>query len=58
VVSLSVPEVRHLLASLLWRVASDAALVWAWSLWRRGHQAIARACHYKRHAKQREYLQL
>jgi hypothetical protein len=49
-----VPEVRHLLGLLLWRLASDAALVWAWSQWRRAHQAIARACHYKRRAKQRK----
>jgi len=53
-----VPEVRHLLGSLLWRVAGDAALLWAWSLWRRAHQAVARACHYKRRAKQQENLQL
>jgi hypothetical protein len=53
-----VPEVRHLLGLLLWRLASDAALVWAWSQWRRAHQAMARACHYKRRAKQRKNLQL
>jgi hypothetical protein len=55
---LSVPEVRRLLGALRWRVAGGAAFAWAWSLWRRAHQAVARACHYKRRAKGRENLQL
>jgi hypothetical protein len=50
--------VGHLVGSLLWRAVTDAPFLWAWSLWRRAHQAVARACHYKRRAKQREHLQL
>lgn len=55
---MSVGEIRHLLGSLLWGAAGGAAFMWAWSLWRRTHQATARACHYKRRAKKRDNLQL
>jgi hypothetical protein len=43
-----VPEVRVLLLRLAWGRLSEAERVLAWSEWRRGHQAVARRCHYKR----------
>jgi hypothetical protein len=47
-VPLSVPEVRRLLAALVWRLADDPNVVLAWSGWRRRHQARARRCHWRR----------
>lgn len=47
-VSLTVPEVRRLLSALLWSWTPSAAYVFAWSTWRRVHQAIAKFYHYKR----------
>ena len=45
---LSVPEVRRLLLGLIWTALPEAERVLAWSQWRRGHQAKARECHYKK----------
>jgi hypothetical protein len=47
---LTVPEIRH----VLWAVgqadsAEATSFVFAWSHWRRRHQAQARRCHYQRH---------
>jgi hypothetical protein len=47
---LTVPEIRH----VLWAVgqagsAQATSFVFAWSHWRRRHQARARRCHYQRH---------
>ena len=47
-VSLTVPEVRRLLARLVWPPHSDLRQVLAWSTWRRRHQARARRAHYQR----------
>jgi SRSO17 transposase len=44
-VPLSVPEARHLLAALLFPLASSVTQVVAWSTWRRRHQRRARCCH-------------
>lgn len=44
-------EIRRLLVGLLTRPV-PAALQLRWSRWRRRHQAIARACHYKRRLEQ------
>ncbi len=44
---LSVPEVRRLLLRLAWALLPSAERVLAWSMWRRRHQYLARACHYK-----------
>lgn len=45
---LSVPEVRHLLARLLWPASCSAPRVLAWSWWRRCHQGRASYYHTKR----------
>lgn len=48
---LTVPEVRHLLAQLIWPSPSSAYGVLAWSWWRRGHQRRASYYHTKRRLK-------
>jgi hypothetical protein len=45
---LSVPEVRRLLWRLVWVVVQPAEQVLRWSRWRRRHQAVAKAAHYKK----------
>jgi SRSO17 transposase len=51
VLVLSIPEVRHLLARLIWHPSSSAPLVLAWSWWRRCHQHRASYYHTKRRLK-------
>jgi hypothetical protein len=48
----SVPEIRHLLARLVLAVVPLRELLLEWSLWRRRHQAAARAAHLKSRRKQ------
>jgi len=43
----SVPEIRYLIARLLLRPPSRPAFVFAWSRWRRHHQARAARAHYR-----------
>jgi hypothetical protein len=43
---LTVPEVRHLLAHLIWPALTTVSLVLAWSNWRRCHRSWA--CYYHR----------
>jgi len=50
-VPLSVPEVRHVLAQLLFPLPSSVKLVLAWSAWRRGHQRLACFFHTRRRVK-------
>jgi SRSO17 transposase len=45
---LTIPEVRHLLAQLLWPPPRSAILVLSWSWWRRCHQSRASYFHTKR----------
>jgi hypothetical protein len=45
---LTVPEVRHLLARLIWPASSSVRRVLAWSWWRRVHQSWASYYHTKR----------
>ena len=45
---LTIPEVRHVLAYLLWPPPRSATLVLAWSWWRRCHQSRASFFHTKR----------
>jgi SRSO17 transposase len=45
---LTVPEVRHLLATLIWPTATNAQLMLAWSWWRRCHRGVASYYHTKR----------
>jgi len=51
VLPLTVPEVRHLLARLIWPSSSSACRVLAWSWWRRSHQSRASYYHTKRRLK-------
>ncbi len=51
VLPLTVPEVRHLLARLIWPSSSSACRVLAWSWWRRCHQSHASYYHTKRRLK-------
>jgi len=44
---LSVAEIRKLLWRLIWAGEPAVGFVLEWSVWRRRHQARARACHYK-----------
>ena len=48
---LTVPEVRHLLARLIWPASSSVRRVLAWSWWRRCHQRRASSYHTKRRLK-------
>ncbi len=45
---LTVPEVHHLLAHLIWPAPSSVRLVLAWSWWRRCHRSCASYFHTKR----------
>jgi hypothetical protein len=49
-IGLTCNEAQHLFAALLTRPAGDLAHRLRWSVWRRRHQARARACHYRRQA--------
>jgi SRSO17 transposase len=48
---LTVPEVRHLLGSLLWPPPSQVGLLLAWSAWRRWHRQQACFSHTRRRLK-------
>jgi hypothetical protein len=52
VLPLTVPEVRHLLARLIWPSSSSVHRVLAWSWWRRCHQSHASYYHTKRRLDQ------
>lgn len=44
----SVAELRHVLGCVALVRPFTSGYYRLWSLWRRVHQAIARACHYRR----------
>jgi SRSO17 transposase len=48
---LTVPEVRHLLGSLIWPTSTNAKLVLAWSWWRRRHRGMASSYHTRARLK-------
>jgi len=50
----TVAEIRTLIMRLIMRRPHAPAFIFAWSLWRRKHQAQAMIAHYKK----RKYLQL
>jgi SRSO17 transposase len=50
-ISLTIPEVCHLLARLIWPSSSSTHRVLAWSWWRRCHQSTASYSHKKRRLK-------
>jgi len=45
---LTIPEVRHLLARLIWPASTNAKFVLAWSGWRRRHRGMSSYYHTKR----------
>ena len=47
-VALSVGEIRHLISRLLLVLGIALEAIFAWSCWRRMHQAVAKLCHWKR----------
>ncbi|WP_373307112.1 hypothetical protein [Streptomyces longisporoflavus] len=49
-ITLTVPEIRHLLGSVFDSPAVTVARLLHWSNWRRRHQATARRSHYRRRA--------
>ena len=49
-ITLTVPEIRHLLAIVFHPPTPSVARLLHWSAWRRRHQATARRCHYRRRA--------
>jgi SRSO17 transposase len=51
-IALTCNEIQHLFAALVIQPARDAWHQVRWSIWRRRHQAHARACHYQRQATQ------
>ena len=44
-------EIRRLFDKLILARIATTDTIWAWSLWRRKHQATARACHYQRRSE-------
>ena len=46
-VDLSVCEIRHLISRFLLVVGLALEPIFAWSVWRRIHQAVAKLCHWK-----------
>jgi hypothetical protein len=44
----TLPEIRRLLISLLYRYLPEPDHAWAWSRWRRRRQYQGRRCHYQR----------
>jgi SRSO17 transposase len=47
VVGFSVGEIRHLISRLLVMMGISLEHIFAWSVWRRMHQAVAKACHWQ-----------
>jgi hypothetical protein len=48
----SVPEIRYLLARMIFRPPVTPIFVMAWSYWRRRHQITAANAHYRRRQMQ------
>jgi hypothetical protein len=46
-IRLTVAEIRRLLWRLVWLIVPATTFILGWSQWRRHHQALAMACHYK-----------
>lgn len=46
-VDLSVGEIRHPISRLLLAVGLPLEPIFAWSFWRRMHQAVAKLCHWQ-----------
>lgn len=54
----TVPEVQHLLASVVLGALPTPPLVLHWSRWRRRHQARAQNAHYRTRQRRRQAVQL
>jgi hypothetical protein len=50
------PEIRSLIAKLVLTIRTHPAFVWAWSRWRREHQAQAALSHWRRHSDKQPQL--
>ncbi len=50
------PEIRSLIAKLLLTIRTHPAFVWAWSRWRRDHQAQAAISHRKQRSDKQPQL--
>jgi hypothetical protein len=48
---LTTSELRRLIAHLVLSARHHPAFVWAWSRWRRQHQATAAHCHRQRQTR-------
>jgi hypothetical protein len=48
VIPYTLPEVLRVIWQLFWHQVIIPAHALAWSFFRRHHQAVAQACHYKR----------
>lgn len=46
-IALTMPEIRHLLATIVFGPSRSTSQILHWSQWRRRHQANARRCHYQ-----------
>jgi hypothetical protein len=49
VVDFSLGEIRHLISRLLLSMGIALEHIFAWSIWRRMHQAVAKACQWQAH---------
>ncbi|MGP3947132.1 IS701 family transposase, partial [Streptomyces sp. 6N106] len=47
-ITLTVPEIRHLLAAVFNSPVATVSRLLHWSTWRRRHQATSRRSHYRR----------
>jgi ABC-type spermidine/putrescine transport system permease subunit I len=50
-ITLTVPEIRRLLATIVLSPIRPIKEILRWSHWRRRHQATARRCHYQRRSQ-------
>ena len=50
-IALTMPEIRRLLAAIVFNPSRSTSQTLRWSQWRRRHQAHARQCHYQHRSK-------
>jgi phosphopantothenoylcysteine synthetase/decarboxylase len=50
-IALTMPEIRRLLATVVFNPSRSTSQITHWSQWRRRHQTHARQCHYQRRSK-------
>jgi len=54
-IAITVQELRRLITHLQRRHAADLNFHWAWSFWRRHHQANAKHAHYQKRGAKWKY---